>query len=113
MEAEYIMAIVVGSLFLVLFVVFIIFYVKNKKEEELQRQRLEQMYADKNLVKMEYDYSDYDEETERILAARTERRKQISFNDIYPSAIPSAENSASTTVDADGLEEITGNYKPE
>ncbi|MDE7082318.1 MAG: hypothetical protein K2O89_01275 [Clostridia bacterium] len=113
MEAKYIVAIVAGALFLLLLLIFIILAADKKKKYKLQRQRLEQMYADKNLVKMEYDFLVYDEETEKIFAAQMERSNQMTFSDIDPSSMPAAGGAIFQTVDTDGLEEIVGTYKPE
>ena len=113
MDVKFIVAIAAGSLFLLLFLIFIIVSAQTKKRLKLQRQRLEQMYADKNLVKMEYDFLVYDEETEKIFAAQMEHSSQMSFNDVDPSSMPATEGSIFQTVDTDGLEEIVGNYKPD
>ena len=71
------------------------------------------MYADKNLVKMEYDFLVYDEETEKIFTAQMERSSQMSFNDVDPSSMPASDGAIFQTVDTDGLEEIVGTYKPD
>ena len=113
MEVKYLIAIVSGSLFLLLFLIYIICAARRKKLEANQRQRLEQMYADKNLVKMEYDFVVYDEETEKLVATKLQESGQMSFNDIDPSAMPSSDDAVFQTVDTDGIEEIVGNYKPE
>ncbi len=113
MEVKYIVAIVAGALFLLLLLIFIILSADRKKKLKLQRQRLEQMYGDKNLVKMYYDFLVYDEETEKIFAAQSEHHSQMTFSDIDPSAIPESNDVIFQTVDTDGLEEIVGTYKPE
>ena len=113
MDIKYIVAIVACSLFLLLLLIFIILGVQRKQKLKLQRQRLEQMYADKNLVKMEYDFLVYDEETEKIFAEQLERIGQMSFSDVDPSTMSAASDVIFQTVDTDGLEEIVGNYKPE
>ena len=113
MDIKYIVAIAAGSLFLLLFLIFIILFAQRRQKLKLQRQRLEQMYADKNLVKMEYDFLVYDEETEKIFAEQMERISQMSFSDVDPSSMPATDDAIFQTVDTDGLEEIVGNYKPE
>ncbi len=113
MDVKFIVVIAAGSLFLLLFLIFIIVSARTKKRLKLQRQRLEQMYADKNLVKMEYDFLVYDEETEKIFTAQMERSSQMSFNDVDPSSMPASDGAIFQTVDTDGLEEIVGNYKPD
>ncbi|MBD5585250.1 MAG: hypothetical protein HDQ88_09210 [Clostridia bacterium] len=113
MDVKYIVAIVAGSLFLLLFLIFVILSARRKKLDSLQRQRLEQMYADKNLVKMEYDFVAYDEETEKLINELPLSNGQMSFHDIDPAAVPSFDNAVFQSVDTDGIEEIVGNYKPE
>lgn len=112
MDAEYIVAIVAGSIFLLLFLVFIILYAQRRKREKSQKLRLEQMYSDKNLVQMKYDFLVYDEETEHAIPDHPENG-QMSFNDIAPDAMPENDSDVFQTVDTDGLEEIVGTYKPE
>lgn len=108
------MAIVAGSVFLLLFLIFLILSAQTRKKLKLQRLRLEQMYADKNLVKMYYDFLVYDEETENIIfTAQMERSSQMGFGDADSDSIPASQGSIFQTVDTDGLEEIVGNYKPD
>ncbi|MDE6667541.1 MAG: hypothetical protein K2K38_04240 [Clostridia bacterium] len=110
MDVKYIVAIAAGALFLLLLLIFIILFAERKKKAALQLQRLEQMYADKNLVKMEYDFLVFDEETEKIFAAQAERNNQTSSGN----GDSVAQNGAIfQTVDTDGLEEIVGNYVPD
>lgn len=113
MDVKDIVVIAAGSLFLLLILILIIVSAQTKKKLKLQRQRLEQMYADKNLVKMYYDFLVYDEETEKIIAAQAERSGQMTFSDVDPSAMPTSDGAIFQTVDTDGLEEIVGNYKPD
>lgn len=113
MEVKYIIAIACGSLFLLLFLIYIIVSARRKKIEANLRQRLEQMYGDKNLVKMEYDFVVYDEETEKLVSTKLQESGQMSINDIDPSALSSADDAVFQTVDTDGIEEIVGNYVPE
>ncbi|MCI8734566.1 MAG: hypothetical protein HFE40_03320 [Clostridia bacterium] len=113
MDAKYIVVIACGSLFLLLFLVYIILSVRRKKREAQNKQRLEQMYSDKNLVKMEYDFVVYDEETEKLVASKTQEDGQMSISDIDPTAMPVSDNAVFQKVDTEGLEEIVGNYKPE
>jgi len=113
MDVKYIIAIAAGSLFLLLLFIFIIVAAERRKKLNLQRARFEQMYADKNLVKMEYDFLVYDEETEKLFTAQAENTSQMTFSDIDPSAMPASNGAIFQTVDTDGLEEIVGSYKPE
>ena len=113
MEVKYIVAIAAGALFLLLILVFIIVFAERKKKLALQRQRLEQMYADKNLVEMYYDFLVYDEETEKLFSAQAERTSQMSFSDVDPTTQTVQNGAIFQTVDTDGLEEIVGNYVPD
>ncbi len=105
MPVEYIISIVCGSVFAVLFIANLIVYVLNAKKEARVRSGLEKMYADKNLVKMKYDFVAYDEETEEIIknAAMSDEIKPVRSGD---------EDNYNQLV-IEGLEEITGDYKPE
>ena len=104
MPIEYIIAIVCGSLFAVLLVTNIIVYILNAKKEARVREELEKMYADKNLVAMRYDFVAYDEEIEELTA------NAIAGDEIKPAE---EEQTSFSQMVIEGLEEITGDYKPE
>lgn len=105
MPIEYIIAIICGSLFAVLFVTNAIVCILNAKKEARVREELEKMYADKNLVAMRYDFVAYDEEIEELTA------NAAAGDEIKPTA--EEEQSSFSQMVIEGLEEITGDYKPE
>ncbi len=100
MEIKYIIAIVAGGIFAALTIVSLAVWFYNRHKAAVLRQKIIDMYNDPALGKMEYDFASYDEETNRILNA-SGGDGQITIDDII-------ENSAEN----EGLEEITGNYKP-
>lgn len=107
MELWQIMAIVLGAVFLITLLIFIVVYVRNKSSEEERGEQLAKMYADPNLAKMEYDCAVYDEETERLLTRAVGRNGQIAANTEADQQL-----SFLGAPDTEGIEEITGNYKP-
>ena len=100
MKPEYIVTIVACSLFVILFLIFIVVHFRRKKRDEELMRGIESAYADKNLVKMDYDCAVYDAET---------------IDEIMDVGEVSAvvDETVFKTVDTDGLEEITGNYDPD
>ena len=104
MLVEYIIAIVCGSVFAVLLIANIIVYVLNAKKQARLFEELKKMYADKNLVKMTYDFVSYDEETEEHVAGEDAEDEIQAVED---------EESSFNQLVIEGLEEITGDYKPE
>lgn len=103
MEVQYIVAIVVGSLFGLLFIIGIVAYFYNKSKQKELWGSISAMYNAANLAKMDYDFG-YDNETSRIVSvSRTEG--QLTIEDVlYDGAL--------SPVD-EGMEEITGNYNPD
>lgn len=110
MPEKYIIIIVVASLFLLLFLINIIVTVRRNKREEKRRQEIEKMYSDKNLATMDYDCAVYDEETEKLIRSKQAADGQITIEDVIKT---SSDGKVFQTVEKEGLEEITGNYKPE
>lgn len=107
MQLQYILAIVCGGLFIVLMIANIITYSQSVKKAKIQRQTLEKMYADKNLNEMKYDFAIIDEETEDLLSGT---------EDIYLQAAAASTDEDPAVfgqLSIEGLEEITGDYKPE
>ena len=96
-HVQFIVVIITGSLFALLFFIglFVMLY-QNSKQNELNR-RLTEMYNDPDLAKMDYDFSGYDDEISRIVSA--------SRDDVLISGAVSPAD--------EGIEEITGNYKPD
>lgn len=115
MELPYILTIVVCSLFVLLFLIFIIVYFKSKHEHKRRMSEIEQMYADKNLAKMDYDSAVYDEETEKILAMRQQEVGQMTIDDVMKQTAATAANDENVfqKIAPEGVEEITGNYNPD
>lgn len=95
-EFRYILALVCVSLYAVLCLVYLIFYVKNKKAEAERLQSVLRMYE--NIAGSNgFDDTPYDKETERLLSERG-KDGQITIDDVIKPQV---------------TEEITGNYKPE
>lgn len=114
MQAEHIVMIIIGALFIVLFVVFLILYFRRKKSEAERKAEMENMFSDKNLAKMDYDCAVYDEETEKLLAQRKQSEGQMTIDDVMNAVgEESIEEPVFQTVAKEGMEEIKGNYKPD
>lgn len=107
MELWHILAIALGSLFVIIFIAFIIVYARNKSREEERNIQLAKMYADPNLAKMEYDCAVCDEETEQLLTRALGRSSQSASDDEDDQQL-----SFLGLAETEGIEEITGNYKP-
>ncbi len=107
MELWQIMAIVLSALFFIILLIFIVTYSRGKARREERDEQLSKMYADPNLAKMEYDFAMYDEETERLVDRAMGKGGQASAN-------PDGDQQLSFlgAADTEGIEEITGNYKP-
>ncbi len=110
MPFKYIIVIVDASLFFLLFTLYIILSVRGKKREALRKEEMEKMYCDKNLTTMEYDCAVYDEETEKLIRDKQAEGGQLTIDEVMAS---SSDDNVFQTVEKEGLEEITGNYKPE
>ena len=116
MEFKYILAIVIFSLFLITFILFLVVFKINSRKKRALMQSIEKMYSDINLGKMEYDVAVYDEETERIIEAWNKAKEnpdgQITIEDVMSteSAVAAVDESVFSKVDTEGIEEITGNY---
>lgn len=113
MPLKYIIIISGASLFFLLFLLYIILAARRRKRNALRRLEIEKMYSDKNLATMEYDCAVYDEETEKLIAKQMQSG-QMTIDDVMASAVAAAaDENVFQTVEKEGLEEITGNYKPE
>jgi len=112
MEPKYIMAIVAGGIFFVLFVAFLIVYFHNRRKKAEIRRRIEEMYADENLDKMEYDSAAYDEETKKIITGRAVADdSQLTIEELMTSPLPHEEKREFAKKITENIEEITGTYK--
>ncbi len=112
MPYEYIISIVLSSIFLLIFIIFLISYGRSENNKLKLYDELEKMYADENLVKMDYDFAVYDEETARRISDMQKSDGQIVMEDIINLGAAAADEAVFGTVDKDGLDEITGNYTP-
>ena len=104
MEVKYIVSIAAGSLFVFLFLIAVGVFIFSKVQENKLHRQIYMMYYDDNLKKMQYDFANYDDETERIMSAPN-KDGQLTIEDVLFDAAVSAPD--------EGLEEITGNYKPD
>ena len=113
MDAQYIVEIVAASFFIVLLFTFVISYAVARSNEKNLRRKLDSVYLSNKLAKMEYDFAVYDQETEKILAnIESAPVEQVTIDELLnEKPVPAEEVFAK--IDSEGLEEITGNYKPE
>ena len=103
MEIKYIVAIVVGALFLILFVLAIVAHLKNRIKQKIFKAKIAENYRDENIVLIDYDCG-LEEDSARILAA-VHSEGQITIDDVlFDGALSPAD---------EGMEEITGNYEPD
>lgn len=103
MELWQILSIVLGTVFIILFVAWIVSTVLIRRNDKKRMEIIEKMYADVNFLTMDYHSAANVEE--ELLLAHARRSGQASFN-----------NGAQLTVygisESENLEEITGNYNP-
>ncbi len=114
MELKYIVAIAAGGLFLLLFLINLLVAAHRRKVERQLQDHLDEVYSDKNLAKMEYDSAVYDEETAKMIAKhRQEDEKQVTIYDVLTDGKLTPPEEVFGKIENEGMEEITGNYKPE
>ena len=104
MIEQYILSIVVFAVFALMLIMWLGTYIFNRYKENKLRRQIEDMYNDENLAKMEYDFASYDDKTERMISTST-AEGQITIDDVIF-------DNLANVVD-EGMEEITGNYKPD
>lgn len=92
------------AVYAALFLVWLGTYFYNKSLLLHRRRQIKEMYNDPSLPKMEYDFANYDDRTERLISA-SHAEGQLSIDDLMLDAPASTPD--------EGLEEITGNYKPD
>lgn len=102
LKYEYIVAIAVGSLFALMCLIATIVFLYNHNKEKKLRQSIVDSFNDKNCVGMNYDFALFDEEAAYIVSV-SRIEGQLSIDDVIHDKAPTEE----------GMEEITGNYKPE
>lgn len=113
MELEYIIAICAGSVFLLLFLIYLILAHKRRKNGIELRKHLDRAYTPKNLKKMDYDLAYYDEETaKRILDSKIAEEAQVTIDDILAPFGKTENPSDGDDNDEDDSEELIGHYKP-
>ena len=113
MEAEYILLISSGGVFLLLLFVYLIVAFERYKKARRDRESLHKSYSDENLQKMEYDVAYYDKKSFKLYY-NTESPRQVTFEDLIEGTAEetdSAEKAIFTHVEDEGVEEIKGTYK--
>lgn len=113
MEIPYLVALIVGTLFIVLFIIYIVLAARLKVREDERRKLMEKSYLNANSLKIDYDFASYDEETEKLLKGMQKEEGQLTIDEVITSVAPAVEDVMFTKVDKEEPEEITGNYKPE
>ena len=111
MESKYIIAIVAVGLFAVLFLIFFMMLAYRRNMEAKLQMYLHEAYSEKNLIKFNYDA--VDENAPPIIEGRVsaiaelavarhaeQEEQQLQIDEVYGK------------MEKDGIEEITGNYKP-
>lgn len=101
---QFFVSIITGSLYALLFFIGLLVMIYRKSKKNELNRKIALMYNDPNLSKMDYDFSVYDDEITRIVSA-SRAEGQLTIDDVL---IGGAVN----PVD-EGIEEITGNYKPD
>ena len=115
MEVPYIITITVCSLFVLIFLIYLIVWSHKRNLYNQQMRDIRNMYSDKNLAKMDYDCAIYDAETEKLIAMQQHEAGQMTIDDVMKQSVTSkaADKTVFQTVGTEGLEEITGNYDPD
>lgn len=103
-NVQFIVVMVTCGLYALLFLIGLLVGVYRIRKHNALNARLADMYNDPNLAKMDYDFSGYDEEMKHVVSA-SGPDGQLTIYDVLTSG-------AVAPVD-EGIEEITGNYKPD
>lgn len=103
MAVEHIIALSLLGVFAGLLLIFLIIYICTLHRNAKQMNEINKMYNDKNLIKMDYDYTLYDEDGEPA--------ENVVSDD--SDGVEEDTDVIFGRVDTEGIEEITGNYKPE
>lgn len=115
MGTQEIMLICAGGLFLTLFIIYIVIAVRRGSKLKREKLRLTSAYTEGDIAKMEYDIAFYDVDMFDMSKKETPEH-QMSIEDIENASVSSDDSKKAailTRVDDEGVEEITGNYKPE
>ncbi len=108
MEPQYIVAIISGSIFLILILIYIILKVIKNKRELKEKARLSEIYNDEDLAKMDYDFAVYDEESSELLGEGAKREMHTTIDEELDTPL----EEVFAKIESEGMEEITGNYQP-
>lgn len=103
MEIQYAVAIAAGGLFGLLFLIAFCTYMYNKSKQRELLKKISDMYNDSNLARIDYDLGVDDESSRMVSSSRTDG--QLTIEDVLF-------DGTGSPVD-EGMEEITGNYKPD
>ena len=110
MEPIYIVAIAVGGVVLLLFLICVYVIAKKHREQIERRIELEAVYSDPKLAKMEYDIAFYDDDLPRAVTHTED--KQVTIDDVMSDEDMTVQSAIFTKAD-DGMEEISGSYEPD
>ena len=111
MEPKYIVAIVALSVFFILFSIFFILLAHKSKTEAKLQAWLNEIYSDKNLIKIDYDsVSEDDEIVTAPKETATESAVETTEEKEDMQTKPTEEYGK---LEIEGIEEITGNYEPD
>lgn len=95
------------GVFVLLLLISAIAAYRRRTAEFESRKLIEKMYSSDKIKKMEYDFVVYDKETERIIANNEHIGSQMTIEEIV------GDGRLFDKIESEGIEEITGNYKPE
>lgn len=116
MESEHILLICAGGVFLITFLVYLFYAAKRMKERKAGNLHLREVYGSKNLQKMEYDHAFYDEDARGLVYSG---EGQVTIDELIGSEATNrdrggrqAEDLIFAKIENEGVEEITGNFKP-
>ncbi len=106
-----------GSLFALLFIIYIISSYRRRNRRREEKRMLDKAYCNGDIAKMEYDIAFY-EGDEIESKAKDGSAQQMTIDDIQDASKSSedenvAEDAILTRVDDEGVEEITGTYNPD
>lgn len=107
MEPKYIVAIVAVGVFFIFFLIFFMLLAHRRNAEARLQAYIQEFYADKNLVKIDYDSAADDSVPSLVegrkpvsAASEPEEETQLKIEEVF------------TKTEVEGIEEITGNYQP-
>ncbi len=107
MKDIYIVAIAVGGVVLLLFLICLFVIARKHRQAVEKGMELEAVYSDPKLAKMEYDIASYDDEPH---ASTPGEDRQVTIEDVMESGEGADEGAVFAKVD-EGLEEISGKYE--